>query len=60
LTTSNTSALAQAVFGVTAPAFRIVAPLALQWTAFEEHCRADTRAIMYGVLLDVEYESLYL
>jgi hypothetical protein len=60
LTASNTSAFAQAVFGVTAPAFRILAPLTLQRAAFEEHCRADTRAIMYGVLLDVEYESLYL
>jgi hypothetical protein len=59
-TASNTSAFAEAVFGVTAPAFRILAPLTLQWTAFEKHCRADTRAVMYGVLLDVEYESLYL
>jgi len=48
------------MFGVTPPAFRILAPLTLQRTAFEKYCRADTRAVMDGVLLNVEYESLYL
>jgi len=59
LTTSDTSTFAKAVLGVIPPAFRILAPLTMQRTAFEEYCRADTRPVMYGVLLDVEYESLY-
>ncbi|MHC4888462.1 MAG: hypothetical protein ACYTEO_03245 [Planctomycetota bacterium] len=42
------------------PTFGILAPLTLQWTALEEHRRADTRAVMYCVLLDVEYASSYL
>jgi hypothetical protein len=41
------------------PAFRILAPVTLQWAALEEHRRADTRAVMYGVLLDVKYVSGY-
>jgi hypothetical protein len=59
LKASDTSTLAKAVFGVCPPAFRIVAPLTFQGAAFEEHSRADTRAVMYGVFLYVEYESLY-
>jgi hypothetical protein len=36
-----------------------VTPLTLQWAAFEKYCCTDTRTVMYSVLFDVEYESLY-
>jgi len=42
------------------PTFRILTPPTLQWTALEEHRRADTRAIMYGVPLYIEHTSGYL
>jgi hypothetical protein len=60
LTTSDTSALAKAEFDISLPAFRIMTPQALQRTTFEKHCSTDSRAIMYGVPLDIEYKSLCL
>jgi hypothetical protein len=60
LTTPNTPISSEAEFRMFLPAFRILAPLTIQWAAFEEHRRADAWAIVYGILLDVEYESGYL
>jgi len=57
LTASGTPAFAKTEFGLALPAFRIMTPKALQRTAFEKHGCADTRAIMYGVPLDIEYKS---
>jgi hypothetical protein len=42
-------------FGITT--FRIVAPPTLQWAALQEHRRTDSRAIMDGKPLDIEYDS---
>jgi hypothetical protein len=60
LTTSEASVFAKSEFQISLTTFRIMTPSALQWTAFEKHRRADPRAIMYGVLLDIEYKSLCL
>jgi len=60
LTASETLAFAKAKFEMNFPAFRIMAPQTLQWTTFEKHRCADPRAVMYRVLLDIEYESFYL
>ncbi len=57
LTASDTSALTKAEFDISLPAFRIMTPQALQRTTFEKHCSTDSRAIMYGVPLDIEYKS---
>jgi hypothetical protein len=60
LTAPNTSACSEAEFRMFLPAFGILAPLTIQWAAFEEHCSADARTVVYGVLLDVEDESGHL
>jgi hypothetical protein len=60
LTASETPAFAKAKFDISPPAFRIMTPQTIQWTAFEKHCSTDSRAVMYGVLLDIEYKSLRL
>jgi hypothetical protein len=60
LTATSTTAFAKAELGLVSPALRIMTPPALQWTAFEKHRRTNPRAVMYGVLLYIEYKSLYL
>ena len=60
LPTPDTSARSVAEFRMFLPAFGILAPLTIQWAAFEKHSRADARPVVYGVLLDVEYESGHL
>jgi hypothetical protein len=60
LTAPDTSACSEAEFRMFLPAFGILAPLTIQWAAFEENCRADAGTIVYGVLLDVEDESGHL
>jgi hypothetical protein len=40
-------------------AFRIVAPLTAERTAFQKNSRADSRSILEGILLNVKYSSAF-
>jgi hypothetical protein len=60
LTASDASTFAKAKLGPALPAFRIMTPKALQRAAFKKHGCTDTGAVMYGVFLDIEHESLRL
>ena len=46
-------------FGAGALAFGVMAPLASQRTALEEHDRADPRPVMQSIVHDVKNDSIH-
>ena len=40
--------------------FRVMAPGAIQWTAFEKYCCSDTRAIEESEFLDIEHHTIHI